>query len=225
MPARSQIRIRRDLNRLKTLVDEHAQDNAALAAIADDVAASAGRVNVAFQNYQQVAVVATREREERDASVGRLHGWVQRWRPVVLLKIPGAAGNLRTLPSSGATPDDEVRLAEDLRDLMRKDPGAGPFREAALAALGDLIEAARKETAEATTALPAQDGARAALTEATLGGNAVLVRALDIVRAVFGARSPQYKQFVLRSASPADAQQEDQEAATGEEDAEPVPAA
>jgi hypothetical protein len=52
--------------------------------------------------------------------------------------------------------------------------------------------------------------------EATLNGNTVLVRSLDIVRAIFGATAPQYKQFVMRAVSPADAEQENQEAQTGE---------
>jgi hypothetical protein len=94
--------------------------------------------------------------------------------------------------------------------------GEADFRDAALSALGDQIERTQKEYAEAATALPAEAGARAALTEATLAGNEVLVRTLDIVRAAFGSKSPECKQFVVRSTSPADAKEEDQEAATGE---------
>jgi len=216
MPARSQIRIRRDLNRLDGLLQEHAARQPALAAVQVQVATATAEINRRFQVYQQSAVAADRERSERDEAIGNLRNWVQQWRPVVMLLVPGAAANLLQLPASGATLDDQVRVAEDLRDFIANSPGATAFREPALKALGEQIEVTRKEYADAATALPAEAGARAALTEATLSGNTVLVRALDIVRAIFGSKSPEYKQFVVRSASPADADEEDQEAQTGE---------
>ena len=146
MPSRSQTRIRRDLNRLNDLIEEHATNYPALSAVQPDVAAAATRVNRCFQAYQQASVTADRERTERDVSIAKLREWVQQWRPVALLKIPGAASNLRALPASGATPDDQIRLAEDLRSLIQNDPAAEAFRDAALGALGELIELARKET-------------------------------------------------------------------------------
>ncbi len=216
MPARSQIRIRRDLNRLNELVAQHAATQPALAAVRGPVEAVTAEVNRCFQAYQQTAVAADRERTERDQAVANLRNWVQQWRPVVLMMVPGASANLRQLPSSGATLDDQIRVAEDLRNLLAASPGAASFRDAALAALGDQIDVVQKEYGEAATALPAEAGARAALTETTLAGNEVLVRSLDIVRAVFGSKSPEYKQFVVRSTSPADADEEDREAAAGE---------
>jgi hypothetical protein len=215
MPTRSQVRIRRDLNRLDALLAKH-EDQPALAVLRVDVSAAAWLVNRSFQFLQEAAVTGDRERNERDAAVEKVRNWVQQWRPVVLIKIPAAAANVRQLPARGATPDDQIRVAEDLRNLIATNPGAESFRDAALEALGDRLEQAARETNEATSALPAEAGAQAALTEATLSGNELLVRALDIVRAVFGPTSPEYRQFMMRSTSDTDAEEEDREVEVGE---------
>ena len=68
-------------------------------------------------------------------------------------------------------------LAQDLRNLIVTNPGAESLRQAAL---GDPIEQAERATNEATSALPAEGGAQAAVSEATLGGNELLVRALAV---------------------------------------------
>ena len=40
-----------------------------------------------------------------------------------------------------------------------------------------------------------------AYTEACLIANEALVKGLDIIRAIFGATSPEYKQFIARASS------------------------
>ena len=76
--------------------------------------------------------------------------WIQRWRPVILLSIPGADQNLRNLPSSGATPDDVIRVAEDMIEFMKTNTGASSFEASANTDLGDALTNAKKETTELT---------------------------------------------------------------------------
>ena len=136
------------------------------------------------------------------------------WRPIVLYTAPGAEQNVRSLPPSGATPDDQIRAAGDLAQFMKENPGAASHRNAALAALSDLLDQAKKETGEANTALPAEVAARAAFTEAATAANPLVVRGSEVVRALFGAHSPQYRQFIEHSAG--DQQQESADASAGE---------
>lgn len=215
MPARSQMRIRRDINRLKETVDRHGASQPALAAIQQKVDSAAHLVNERWQAYQQAVVKADKERDERDVAIVRVRKWLQRWRPVVLLTVPGAAPNLRALPPGGATPDDVIRVADDLRVFVDTNPAAAPFKDAALEDLGTGVEDARKETVEAVAARPAEAGTREAFGEATLTANTVLVRGTEVVRAIFGPTSPEYKMFIAR-ASQADEEAEDAEAETGE---------
>ena len=69
----------------------------------------------------------------------------------------------------------------------------------AISDLGDTLDNAKKETAEATAALPAESVAREVYAEACLKANSVLIRGTEIVRAIFGRTSPEYKQFIARS--------------------------
>ena len=216
MPSRNQTQIRRDINRLKETIDRHDQENPSLAAIKPLVDESTTSVNSAWQNYQSAAVKGDKERRERDDAVSLLISWIQRWRPVVMLKVPGAAMNIRNLPASGATPDDVIRVAEDLLKFISENPATESFRTQANQELGEGIAAARKETSEATAALPEEAAARQAYSEACLNANAVLVRGLDIIRAIFGRTSPEYKQFIAR-ASAREEEEIARESALGEE--------
>src|SRR5690606_26787277 len=104
------------------LVDKHEGKHPALAAIRPDVAGATQLLNERWQTYQAAAVAQDKEIAERDEATVTLRSWVQCWRPVVLLKVPGAQSNLRALPAAGATPDDQVRVAEDLRSFIQNNP-------------------------------------------------------------------------------------------------------
>ncbi len=186
---------------MQKLIEREGEAQPALAAIAPTVDSTTQIINSHWQTYQAAAIKQDKERDERDEATGGLRGWVQRWRPVVLLRVPGASTNLRALPPNGATPDDQVRVADDLRKFIAENPATAAFRDAALNDLGDGIAEAKRETKEARTALTEKDGARAALTEASLTANEVLSRGIDVVRAVFGPRSPEARQFRLRAAA------------------------
>lgn len=215
MPSRTQSMIRRDINRLRDTVERRKGESKALAAIQPAVASAAESVNKSWQQYQAAAVAGDKERAERETAVENLIEWVQRWRPVVLLLIPGAEDNIRQLPPSGATPDDLIRVAEDMVEFINSNPAAESFRSEAMETLGDKIEVAHKETAEAAAALPEEAAARQSYGEACTSANPILIRGSEIVRAIFGRTSPEYKQFIERS-SPEEENELDQDAQAGE---------
>ncbi|MEM9490627.1 MAG: hypothetical protein AAGC55_15885 [Myxococcota bacterium] len=172
-------------------------------------------VNERWQAFQQAVVTADKERTERNTAVDAVRRWVQRWRPVVLLVVPGASTNLRALPPAGATPDDMIRVAEDLRQFLGSNPGAADIRDAALSDIGDGVTIARSELAVARAARPVAAATREAFTQSVISANEVLVRGSEVVRAIFGATSPEYKQFIGRDGEQAEAA-EAAESITGE---------
>jgi len=107
--------------------------------------------------------MGNKERQERDDAIRRLIQWIQTWRPVIFITVPGAETKIRALPSSGAPPDDVIRVVEDMSLFIQKQESIITFKESALNELNSLIESARKETAEATAALPQEAVARQAL--------------------------------------------------------------
>ena len=201
MPTRSQARVRRDINRLNDLVVQHGPEQPALAAVGPVVAAATEDMNIRWRAYQAASVAADRERGERDSALGRALGWIQRWRPVVLMLVPAAAENLSKLPASGATADDTLRVAQDLLSFINERQSMEAYRQAAVDDLGDGLTVAQRELAEASAAGPAEAAAREAFSAASLHANEILVRGSQIVRAIFGATAPEYKQLVVRHAA------------------------
>ena len=201
MPSRNLSLIRRDINRLMESIQRHKEAHAAMAAMENQVTAAAQKVNETWQMYQAKSVAGDKEREERDTAIGNLLSWMQRWRPVVLLHIDGAEANLNKLPPGAPTPDDVIRVAEDMVQFIQQNAGDALNAEAAISDLGSGIEDARKETLEAVAALPAEAEARDAYTDACLAANPILVRGTQVVRAIFGRTSPEYKMFIGKSGS------------------------
>jgi hypothetical protein len=198
MPSRSQSVIRRDINRLEETMARHEEGNSSLGVLLPVVHAAAEKVNTTWQQFQAASIAGNKERKERDATIGQVVGWTKRWRPVTLLLVSGAPENLHKLPSHGTTPDQSIRIAEDLAAFIRTDKAAAGFREQALAELGTLLEDARKETREAVAAMPAEARARQNYAQACREANTVLIRGLEVIRAIFGRKSPEYKQFIAR---------------------------
>jgi hypothetical protein len=198
------------------LIKDRAAQVPALLAIAGLVENVTDQVNNAWQTYQAASVSGDKERQERDESVSLLLDWVQSWRPVIMLVSEGAEANLRNLPAGGATPDDIILVAGDMLNFINENADMESYRERAIESLGERLENARKETAEATAALPSEVGARDAYSEACIEANAILTRSLGIVRAAFGRTSPDYKQFISR-ASAKEEEEIEAEANFGEE--------
>ena len=122
----------------------------------------------------------------------------------MLAIVPGAATSIPVLPTAKGTPDEVVRIASDLVAYMKREPRAAALADAAISALGDALDVARTEVAEATLAVGQEAIAREALGAAASAANDVLVHGSAVVRAVFGAKSPQYKQFIGRDVSAPD---------------------
>lgn len=215
MPARNQSIIRRDINRLKETLERNMEKSPAFGVLLPMVASAADTVNTAWQSFQNAAVTGDKERLERDQAIDKILKWIQVWRPLLMLTVPGASSNIRSLPPTGPTPDDVIRVVEDMVSFIQNNAGAESFRGAALDNLGTQLEEARKETAEATAALPAEAAARQAYADACESANTILVRGLEIVRATFGKKSKEYKQFIARS-SKEEEDKIDSESAVGE---------
>ena len=201
MPARTRAMIRRAINRLNELIKRYAGTYAPLVAVAGIVEKAAEKVNSTFQAFQKAAVYGDKERAERDTASGILLNWIQDWRPVVMMMVSGASENIRSLPASGATPDDIIHVAEDMQTFIQDNSDAESFRQNAQDDLGSKLEDAKKETSEAAQALPEEAAARTAYTEACMEANTVLVRGSEIVRSIFGRTSPEYKQFITRASA------------------------
>ncbi len=214
MPSRTQAIIRRDINRLNETIERHKDTQPALAAISRIVNTAAQDMNNAWQRYQATAVAGDREREERQTAIRTLIKWIQKWRPVMMLIVRGADSNIRNLPSSGATPDDVIRVAEDMLKLISENLDAKSFRASCIDDLGDGLENAKKETLEATSILPQEAAARHDYSETSIVANTALNAGLNIIRSRFGPTSPEYKQFIARDTP------EEEEAEEKEIDAE-----
>lgn len=219
MPARSQKRIRRDIKRLKGVVDEHAVGKEELDAIKPDVDQHVDAVDTTWQAYQAASIKSTKELGERDAAVSPLLKWARSWRGVVKIKVPGASANIREIPADGATPDDVINQASDIQALISTNPAAASFRERALAKLGTKLEDAKRENTEAKAAVPAKEVAEDAFAEATLAANFILVEGSKIVRNVFGPKSHEYKRLVTRKRTKEE-EEEDAQDEDGDDDDE-----
>lgn len=199
MPSRSQAKIRRDINRLHATIQQYKDEHPPLAVLADITAAAAEAVNKAWQDYQQLAVLGDKEREERDKTIAQLKQWIKKWRPIFILFMPGAQENIKKILYSTATPDDVIRVVEDMIELMKNNPNADRFRNEALETLGDRLEVARRETSEAVAILPREVDARRIFRDACKHANVILTRGIQVVRSIFGRTSPEYKKFIARS--------------------------
>jgi len=190
--------IRRHTNRLDGLVEQKKQEHPLLGVLAPKVRQVTDRVNNAWQQYQQAAIIGNKERIERDSAITVLVKWIQQWRPMVLMYVPGAQENIHKLPPNGGTADDIIRLAEDLQALISNNPAAAELKETALAELGGKLASAKKETKEAIEAMPAENAAREAYNEACIAANEILIRSLESIRSIFGPTSAEYRQFSVR---------------------------
>lgn len=219
MGTRTQARVRRDINRLVELIDGRPQEPA-LQALRSLVVPHAERVNAGARTLAAARLAQDKEAAERDTAARTVLTWIQTWRPLVLIAAPGAAANLRALPAGAATADDLLRVVSDLRALIDtyRDPAGNPFAfaEAALAGLAEADAALGRESSDAVQALAAEAAAQGEFAEATAAAAPVIVRGSQVVRALFGPTSPEYRRLVQRSTP--------EERAANDAVADPVPA-
>jgi hypothetical protein len=203
---------------LYDIVEREKENHKVFSTMSQLVSKTTNDVNTAWQDYQAVSVQGDEERKEREEALDILIKWSQRWRYMLLMFVPGVILNIHKIPSRGATPDDFIRVAEDVIKLINSNKNAEPIRADAMEDLGDKLENAKKETAEATAILPAETHARNHLTDTCILANNILVRGTEIVRSIFGPTSPEYKQFIARaSASDSEDEDDDSEVEGGQE--------
>ena len=199
MPVRSQEKIRRDINRLKDLIEREKNNHPSLNAILPKVSSACNDVNKTWQQYQGLSTKESKEIEERDKSIWKIKKWIQKWRPVLLIIIKGADKNLENLPSRGTTHDDTIRVAEDMAKLINENKEAASFKEFAINELGNKLENAKKELEDSTEVKPEKSNIRKKYSKNCRLANDILVKALLTVKAIFGRTSPEYKQFITKS--------------------------
>lgn len=210
MPTRSLTTIRKDITRLAALIEREKAAHPVLVAMAPVIAGHAAALDEASRTVTEISVRAARERDERTDAVDLLYRWVRTWRPAVLVLVPGAAKSLLELPTASGSPDDILRVAQDLHAFLLRDPAAEPLRAAAIAELGHQLGLTETEISEATRALADEAAARERQTRLATAANEALVHTLAIVRTLFGATSPQYKQFIPNSPAGADDEDDDE---------------
>ena len=140
MPSRNQTMIRRDINRLKETIERNKTGYPVLSAIYNKVVTVTDNVNKCWQEYQKVSVTGDKERTERDVAIRSLLDWIQQWRPVIMLSVDGAENNIKKLPFGGNTPDDIIRVAEDMVKFVNSNSQASEFKTPATTDLGKKIE-------------------------------------------------------------------------------------
>ena len=129
MPTRNQTIIRRDINRLNELLESKKDLDLSLEVLLMKVSNECDNVNKAWQHFQAMAVKGDKEREERDEAISKLRKWIQTWRPIIILYVPGAEDNLKNLPSTGTTVDDLIRVAKDMKEFVVFNEGSDFFRD------------------------------------------------------------------------------------------------
>lgn len=184
MPAKAHQWTRREINRLVRVVSTHAKNHPPLEAVRSMVVHCADELNTAWADYRRAR--ARRRGEECERTLSR---FVERWRPVAILLVPGAMDRLGELPPRGGK--SLVAYAQEIVSLLRSEPG-----EERLARI--VEEDLAKAAAAAEECLSdAEDAARLALSDAAQRANIVLFHALDTLRACVGEDSEVYREFAI----------------------------
>ena len=203
MATRSQGRIRRDINVVRDSIENFFSEYPVLASLRPIVISTSDKVNLTWRDLVDARIAQNKEAAERDQNISQLMIWVRSWRPLVLLIVPGAAENLKSLPAGASTVGAVVQVAIDTRDFIvnykDNDDNSLAFAEAAITDLGTLIEDTQREDLEAQTALLDEERAEKAFRKATEAANPVIVQGSRIIRAIFGSKSSEYKRLIARN--------------------------
>jgi hypothetical protein len=184
MPAKAHQWTRREMNRLVRVVAAHAKAHPPLEAMRSMIVHCADELNTAWADYRRTRAKKPQVEDER-----ALSRFVQRWRPVVILLVPGATERLGELPPRGGR--SLVAYAEQLVSLVRSEPGEERLAEILKAEL-DVSCAAMEEALS-----DAEDAAGLALSDAAQRANIVLFHTLDALRACVGEDSEVYRDFAV----------------------------
>jgi hypothetical protein len=192
MPTRSHTLIRQDINRLNAVIRLHQELHPPLNLIAPVVDKAARQVNKTWRHYHGLITANMKVMDLKDSPLLTLLGWIHRWRPAIQILVPGAEIRLRKLSSRKWTIHDLIWLAEDMRMLIES---AGNGLEVALDDFGEGL-AISKQVLQVSVSFPDETEAFESYTKACLEANNILLRGTQIIRAIFGRTSPEYKSFV-----------------------------
>lgn len=181
MPARFHQWVRREINRLAKVFAERATDDPAIEAVYPMVAHAADEMNAAWASYRRVRARMTGESE------CQLTRFVERYRPAVILLVPGALSELEELPPCGGS--DLAMIAEHLLALVESEPS-----ENKLAAAMRLELSAALEGALVGKSSP-EESARYTLSDAAQRASIVLTHAIELYRGTVSGGSALYTEF------------------------------
>jgi hypothetical protein len=182
MPAKAHQWTRREMNRLVRVVSAHAKSYPPLEAVRSMIVHCADELNTAWADYRR-----TRAKQLRDESQRTLSRFVERWRPVVILLVPGAMERLGELPPRGGK--SLLAYAQEIVVLVQDEPGEARLAEILRMELDATAAAADEVFSDAA------DAALLALSDAAQRANIVLLHGLDALRACVGEDSEVYRDF------------------------------
>jgi hypothetical protein len=191
MPTRSHTLIRQDINRLSAVIRLHQELHPPLTLIAPVVDKAAREVNKTWRYYHRLITTNMRVMDMQDSPLLTLLGWIHRWRPALQILVPGAEIRLRKLSSRKWTIHDLIWLAEDMRMLIES---VGNGLEVALDDFGEGL-ALSEQALQVSVSFPDETEAFETHTKACLEANKILLRGTQIIKAIFGRTSPEYKPF------------------------------
>lgn len=181
MPARFHQWVRREINRLAKVFAERADDDPAIQAVYPLVAHAADEMNAAWASYRRVCARAA---DESECQMAR---FVERYRPVVILLIPGALNELEELPPCGGV--DLAMIAEHLLALVESEPSEAKLAYAMRAEL-----TAAREGALVGSSSP-EESARYTLSDAAQRASIVITHAVELYRGTVSGASELYAEF------------------------------
>lgn len=181
MPARFHQWVRREINRLAKVFAERAADDPAIEAVYPLVAHAADEMNAAWLSYRRVRA------RSPSAPECQLARFVERYRPVAILLVPGALNELDELPPCGGR--DLAMIAEHLLALIESEPSEAKLAQAMRA---ELI-AAREGALVGKSS--AEESARYTLSDAAQRASLVIAHAVELYRGTVSAESGLYAEF------------------------------
>jgi hypothetical protein len=79
--------IRRDINRLKDIVEREKENFPVLTAVAPLIFKTADQVNAAWQDFQAVSIQGDEERQERKDALTIIIKRIQEWEPAIMMHV------------------------------------------------------------------------------------------------------------------------------------------
>jgi hypothetical protein len=225
MPSQSVIHTKRQIARAKItaakILEKPEGQMAALKSLVPDFLTRAAQFEAADAQVRQIDTRAQVEIQEGLRALAPLAGAYDAARAAMDAKL----GTAHAGSSTCATPDDLLRIAQELREELELQE-AQPWAASLLAEFEPVIDAAVKEQAEASQAMKDLQKAQLARESASGALRPVFVSLRHLIRATFGRSAREYRELLDRraGATPEEEEQES-ESASNEAAAPPRPTA